>query len=139
MLIFDGADGVFVERGAAQHNPRRRAIPVEDAGPSAGAVGVHQVGVFEAAAIAGQAKKRHHRFLIFTLGFGLAFFAAGFAFGLAFVFAFASGLALAAGLTAFALTGGLAFAGSARTGIFTVGASGDLFTSVKRTWSNVVV
>src|SRR5688572_269019 len=129
MLIFDGANGVFVERGAAQNNPRRRAIPVEDPGPFAGAVGVHQVGVFEAAAIAGQAKKRHQRFFVFTLGFGLgfglAFFGVGFAFGLAFVFAFVGALALAvaAGLAAFALIAGLAFAGSARTGILTVGAS----------------
>jgi hypothetical protein len=52
MLLFDRADGVFVERGAADAHAGRGAIPVEDARFLTGMIGVQQKRIFVAAAIA---------------------------------------------------------------------------------------
>ena len=59
MLIFDGADGIFVERRAAEHDAGRGAIPVQQPGTIARLIGVQEEGVFESAAVAGQPEEWH--------------------------------------------------------------------------------
>ena len=61
VLILDGANRLFVERGAAQDDARGRAVPVQQARPLTRAVGMQQECVLETATVAGEAQERHGR------------------------------------------------------------------------------
>ena len=59
MLIFDGANGVFIERRPAQDDAWCRAIPIQQTRPIARAIGMKQKSVLSAASVAGQAEEWH--------------------------------------------------------------------------------
>ena len=91
IVFFDPADGVFVERGAADLDARRRAKPVENALPRSPvtAAGMDERGCFVPAFVAGKPQKwqsylRLRDCPVFLAGFAAGFFAADFAlaFGL---------------------------------------------------------
>ena len=139
VVLFEQADGRFVDRRAADAHAGRRAEPVQQPLAAPAPAGLGQGRRFIAAPIAVEAELWQGYFLLAVFGLALAAAADFFLVGVAGAFAAGAFLALAgAGFAAGRLTA--AFGGAAGFGCGAAGlgaATVSRWTSVNRVWSPI--